>query len=254
MKNPKNHFKASILSGAHQLGMWNSIGGNTVAELLGGAGYDWVLIDCEHSAIETVEVLPALQALAAVPEVSATARVAGNDPVLIKRMLDMGVQTLMVPFVQSPEEAQAAVDAMRYGPRGIRGMAGMTRATRYGKIKDYYTTAEEDLCLIVQVETVAGMDALEDIANIDGVDAVFFGPSDLSASMGYPGQVNHPEVVAAIENGIERLQAVNVPAGVMALDVDMAKHFMAKGALFTAVGVDLVILAQAVADLREQFD
>lgn len=133
-------------------------------------------------------------------------------------------------------------------------MAGMTRATRYGKIKDYYTTVEEDLCLIVQVETVAGMDALEDIANIDGVDAVFFGPSDLSASMGYPGQVNHPEVVAAIESGIERLQAVNVPAGVMALDVDMAKHFMAKGALFTAVGVDLVILAQAVANLREQFD
>lgn len=253
MKNPKNLFKDAILNGRHQLGMWNTIGGNTVPELLGGAGFDWVLIDCEHAAIETVEALPALQAIATTPGVSAAVRPASNDATTFKRLLDMGAQTLLVPFVQSAQEAEAAVAAMRYGPRGVRGMAGMTRATRYGQVDDYFTTAEDELCLILQVETVAGIDALEDIATTDGVDAVFFGPADLSASMGHPGQMDHPEVVDAIETGLKRLQAVGVPGGVMALDIDAAKRFIALGSMFTAVGVDLVLLADAVADLRRQF-
>ncbi len=253
MKNPTNHFKAAIGAGQHQLGLWNTIGGNTVPELLGGAGFDWVLIDCEHSPIETVEVLPALQALAGTPRVSAAVRPADNDPIAFKRILDMGAQTILVPYIQSGAEADAAAAAMRYGPRGIRGMAGMTRATRYGQVERYFATAEDELCLILQIETLAGLDALEDIAAVDGVDGIFFGPADLSASMGLPGEMDNPDVVRAIEDGFRRLEAMGVPGGVMALDVDAAKRFIDLGSRFTAVGVDLVLLADAVADLRAKF-
>lgn len=253
MDNPRNRFKAAIRSGRHQLGIWNTIGGNTVPELLGEAGFDWVLVDCEHAAIETIDVLPALQAVAANPKVSAVVRPAANDPVLFKRLLDMGAQTLLVPYVQSAQEAAAAVAAMRYGPRGIRGMAGMTRATRYGKVADYFTRAEEELCLIVQVETAGALEALEEIAGTDGVDGVFIGPADLSASMGYPGQFDHPEVTAAIADAFKRLAAMGVPAGIMALDPAVARHYIDNGSVFTAVGVDLVLLADAVAELRGKF-
>lgn len=253
MKNPSNPFKAGLKAGRHQLGVWNTIGGNTVPELLGGAGFDWVLIDLEHSPIETVAVQTALQALASNPEVAAAVRPPSHDPAEIKRLLDMGVQTLLLPYVESGEQAVAAVQAIRYGPRGIRGMAGMTRATRYGQVENYFATAEEELCLILQIESVPGMKALDAIATTDGVDAVFFGPADLSASMGYPGQMDHPEVVAAMEQGLKRLEALGVPGGVMVLDVPEAKRFIEFGSKFTAVGVDLVLLAQAVRGLRDQF-
>lgn len=253
MNNPKNLFKAALRDGRHQLGIWNTIGGNSVPELLGGSGFDWVLIDSEHAAIETIEVLPALQAVAGSPGVSAAVRPADNDPILFKRLLDMGAQTLLVPYVQSADEAKAAVRAMRYGPQGIRGMAGMTRATRYGKVEGYFTTAEEELCLVLQIETVAGLEALEEIATTDGVDGIFFGPADLSASMGYPGEMNNPKVVGAIENAFRRLEKIGVPGGIMALDVQDAKRYMTVGSRFTAVGVDLVLLADSIAALRARF-
>lgn len=254
MKNPTNKFKARLKEGRHQLGIWNTIGGNTVPELLGGAGFDWVLVDCEHAPIEAVEVLPALQAIEANGASSAVVRPAANDPVLFKRLLDMGAQTLLVPYVQSAAEAAAAVSAMRYGPHGMRGMAGMTRATRYGKVEDYFRQAARELCLVVQVETVEGLENLEAIAQTDGVDAVFIGPADLSASMGHPGEVNHPDVEAAIHDAMDRLQNIGVPVGLMALDPVRAKAFMGRGAAFTAVGVDLVLLAQSVVALREEFE
>ena len=254
MRNPTNLFKAALRKGGHQLGIWNTIGGNTVPDLLGGAGFDWVLVDCEHSPVETVEVLPALQAIAANPGVSAIVRPAANDATLFKRILDMGAQTLLVPYVQTAEEAAEAVSYMRYGPHGVRGMAGMTRATRYGQVENYYTEADKELCLVVQVETVLGLENLEAIAQTDGVDAVFIGPSDLSASMGLPGQTGHPDVVAAIHDAIDRLKAIGVPVGLMALDVTEARNFISRGVDFTAVGVDLVLLADAVAKLRLAFD
>ncbi len=253
MDMPKNRFKAALLRGRSQIGLWNTIGGNTVPELLGGAGFDWVLIDCEHAAIETVEVLPALQAIGQMPDVSAIVRPAGNDPILFKRLLDMGAQTLLVPYIRSAAEAEAAVCAMRYGPDGIRGMAGMTRATRYGQVADYFNRAEEELCLIVQVETFDALEQLEAIATTDGVDGVFIGPADLSASMGLRGQMNHPDVVAAIEEAFDSLNRLNVPAGIMALNPDDAKRYIAMGSIVTAVGVDLVLLADSVAALRYTF-
>ena len=253
MKNPKNLFKAGLTAGQRQLGIWNTIGGNTVPELLGGSGFDWVLVDCEHAAIETVEVLPALQAIGQNPDTSAVVRVAANDPTLFKRVLDMGAQTVMVPYVQTADEAAAAVHAMRYGPHGMRGMAGMTRATRYGQVADYYNKAEEELCLIAQVETVDGLENLEAIAQTEGVDAVFIGPADLSASVGLRGQVTHPDVDTAITEAIAKLVDKEVPAGVMALDPDVAERYLACGASFVAVAVDLVMLAEAVSDIRNRF-
>lgn len=250
---PKNRFKARLQEGQGQLGIWNTIGGNTVPEMLGGAGFDWVLIDCEHAPVETVEVLAALQAIGQNPEVSAVVRPAANDPVLFKRLLDMGAQTFLVPYVQTAAEAEAAARAMRYGPTGIRGMAGMTRATRYGKVPDYFNRAEDELCLIVQVETIDAIDQLEEIAAVDGVDGVFIGPADLSASMGLRGQTSHPEVVAVIEDAFARLKAAGVPAGVMALKPAEAVRYVEMGSVMTAVGVDLVLLAEAVANLRERF-
>lgn len=252
MKNPTNLFKARLKQ-RHQIGIWNTIGGNTVPELLGGAGFDWVLVDCEHSAIETVEVLPALQAIAANPQVSAIVRPADNDATLFKRILDMGAQTLLVPYVQTAEEARKAVQAMQYGPQGVRGMAGMTRATRYGQVEDYFRTAYDEMCLILQIETVQGMQNLEDIAQTQGVDGIFIGPADLSASMGLPGQMGHPDVVAAIKDAIRRLQAIDVPVGLMALDPVAAKSYIALGVDFTAVGVDLVMLADSAKALRQTF-
>jgi 4-hydroxy-2-oxoheptanedioate aldolase len=184
---------------------------------------------------------------------SAAVRIAGNDTVLIKRVLDLGAQTIMIPYVETVDQAQAAVDAMRYGPRGVRGMAGMVRATRYGQIKDYINTVEDELCLIVQVETAKGMDAIEDIAALDGVDAVFIGPADLSASMGYPGQFDHPEVRAVIETAFQKLEELGVPGGFMDLNPESAKYWIEKGCKFTAVGVDLTLLASAVKGLRKEF-
>ncbi|AXI47537.1 4-hydroxy-2-oxo-heptane-1,7-dioate aldolase [Sulfitobacter sp. SK012] len=254
MKNPTNLFKAALKERRHQLGIWNTIGGNTVPELLGGAGFDWVLVDCEHAAIETVEVLPALQAIATSPKVSAIVRPADNDATLFKRILDMGAQSLLVPYVQTVAEAENAVAALRYGPHGVRGMAGMTRATRYGKVDDYFAVAYDEMCLILQIETVQGLKNLEAIATTEGVDAIFIGPADLSASMGLPGQMDHPDVVAAIHDAIERLQKLNVPVGLMALDPVAAKDYIARGVAFTAVGVDLVMLADAAQDLRQSFD
>lgn len=253
MKNPTNVFKAALKAGKHQNGIWNTIGGNTVPEMLAGAGFDWVLIDCEHAPVETAEVLPALQAIAANGSSSAIVRPADNDATLFKLILDMGAQTLLVPFVQTPEEAESAVQAMRYGPRGIRGMAGMTRATRYGKVDNYFEVASQELCLIVQVETLKGLQNLEAIAQTDGVDAVFIGPADLSASMGLPGQMNHPDVVALIEDAFERLKAIGVPVGIMALEQDAAQKYIALGSAFTAVGVDLVMLADSVNALQRSF-
>ena len=253
MKNPTNRFKTALKAGQHQLGIWNSISNSTVPELLAGAGFDWVLVDCEHAAIETIEVLPALQAIGQYPDVSAIVRPAGNDPVLFKRLLDLGAQTLLVPYIQSAEEAEAAVAAMRYSPRGIRGMAGSTRATRYGAVEDYFTKAEDELCLIVQVETITGMGELEQIATTDGVDGVFIGPADLSASMGLPGQISHPDVLAEIDKALAKLAELDVPSGILWLDPAEAKRFIDAGTAFTAVGVDIAVLADQVRALRDRF-
>lgn len=253
MELPVNKFKAALKAGTPQIGLWNSINANTLPDALGPLGYDWIVIDTEHSPVEPTQVIGALQALDGYPDTSAVVRPVENNTALIKRYLDMGAQTLILPYVQNPDEARAAVDAMRYPPRGVRGVAGTTRASRYGSIKDYATRAEEELCLIVQVETVSAMAQLEDIASVEGVDGVFIGPSDLSASMGYPGQPGHPEVQQEIENAFKRLDKIGVPAGILTLDPAYAQRCLDLGAGFVAVGVDLSLLVSAARDLRAKF-
>lgn len=253
MRNPTNRFKAALREGRHQVGVWNALGGPTAAELLASRGFDWIVVDTEHAPAEVTDVLPALQAIAGYPEVSAVARPAIGDWVLIKRLLDLGAQTLLVPYVQSAEEAEDLVRAMRYPPRGVRGAAGQTRASRFGTVEGYAIRAEEELCLIAQVETLAALDALEAIAGTEGVDGVFIGPSDLSASLGHPGEPMHPEVVAAIEDAIARLKAAGVPSGILTANADFARRCMELGTAFTAVGSDLGLLASGASALRATF-
>ena len=252
MKLPVNEFKRLLTSGQQQLGIWNSIPGPLVVEILASAGFDWVLLDTEHSLTDIPDLLAMLQAQAGYPG-SAVVRIAGQDSVLMKRVLDMGAQTVMVPYVQSAEEAAAVVRAMRYAPRGMRGVSGMSRATRYGQVRDYAKRAEEELCLIVQVETAGAVGRIADIAAVDGVDALFIGPADLAASMGHPGDLAHPEVVAMIERAIKAIVAAGKPAGILVLDQGFARQCMGWGTTFTAVGIDMSILAGGVRALHGAF-
>jgi 4-hydroxy-2-oxoheptanedioate aldolase len=224
-----------------------------VQEMLAGAGFDWIVIDTEHSPTDVPDVLPALQAMSAYPQVSPVVRPAANDPVLIKRLLDFGAQTLLLPYIQSREEAEAAVRAIRYAPRGIRGMAGLTRAGRYGAVEDYAKIADREICLILQAETAEALDRLEDIASVDGVDGVFIGPADLAASMGHPGELGHPEVTAAIEDAIARLRAIGMPAGILSVNPEVAQKWIGLGTTFTAVGIDLGVLRDGALALRGRF-
>jgi 4-hydroxy-2-oxoheptanedioate aldolase len=252
MDLPKNLFKARLRAGEQQIGLWNSITGSLVSEALAGAGFDWLVIDTEHSLTDVPDTLAMMQAMAGYP-VSPVVRPAANDAVLIKRLLDLGAQTLVIPYVQNAAEAQAAVTAMRYPPRGIRGVAGLTRAGRFGAVAGYTARAEQELCLIVQVETAEALAEIEAIAAVDGVDGLFIGPSDLAASMGHPGAPGHPAVVAAIEDAIRRIVAAGKPAGILTLDPAFARRCMALGTTFTALGMDIHILVQGARKLAVDF-
>lgn len=253
MELPVNRFKTALAEGRHQLGIWHSLGGRIAPDLLAACGFDWVLLDCEHAPLALTEVLPALQAIAAWPGTTAIVRPPSFDVVAIKRLLDMGAQTLLLPYIETPEEAAAAVAATRYPPEGVRGVAGFNRGARYGLVPDYATRAADELCLLLQVETRRGLDHLEAIATTPGVDGVFIGPADLAASLGHPGGLSHPEVVDAILGAIDRLRAVNVPAGILSLDPGFAQTCVDRGTLFTAVGADLALLRDAALGLRRQF-
>lgn len=252
MMLPQNRFKRALRDGRQQVGLWNSIPGPLVAEMLATCGFDWVVIDTEHAVTDIPDTLAMMQAMAPY-RTHAVVRPAANDPVLIKRLLDLGAQTLLIPYVQTVAEAEAAVAAIRYAPRGIRGMAGMTRATLFGQVAGYATRAEEELCLILQVETAEALDRIPEIAAVDGVDGLFIGPADLAASMGHPGNSTHPDVVAAIERGIRAIRAAGKPAGILTLDPDFAQRCMEWGTSFTAVGMDIALLAQAARGLAARF-
>jgi 4-hydroxy-2-oxoheptanedioate aldolase len=247
-----NAFKAAIAEGRRQIGFWLSLGSPTVAELVAGAGYDWILIDTEHAPNEVPDVIDQLRALeggTATPVV----RPAWNDPVLIKRLLDAGASTLLVPYVRNAEEAARAVAATRYPPRGIRGVATITRASRYGRVSDYARQAASELCVIVQLETRASLDELEAIAAVPGLDALFIGPSDLAADMGHLGESGHPEVQAAIADAVARSARSGKPVGTFApLEAD-ARRYLEMGMTFAAVGNDAVVLRQGADRLLQSF-
>lgn len=249
---PPNRFKRALKDGRQQIGLWNSLPGTVVAELLATCGFDWVVIDTEHSVTDIPDTLAMMQAIAPY-RTHAVVRPAANDPVLIKRVLDLGAQTLIIPYVQDADEARAAVAAIRYAPRGNRGVGGMTRASLFGQVAGYAQRAEEELCLILQVETAEALARIPEIAAVDGVDGLFIGPADLAASLGHPGDPSHPEVVEAIERGIRAIVAAGKPAGILTLDPDFARRCMGWGTSFTAVGADVALLAQAARGLSARF-
>lgn len=253
VQSTENRFKSAILSGQTQIGIWSSLCSRVGTEIIADAGFDWILFDAEHSPVEISDLYGLLQA-AGRSSASPAVRLAWNDKVMIKRALDIGAQTLLVPFIQNADEAQQAVNATRYPPEGVRGVAGSTRASRYGRDKDYFKTASDNICLIAQVETGEALANLEAIAGVDGVDAVFIGPSDLAASMGHLGNPGHAEVQAAIKDAVERLKSQGTPAGILAVSTADARRYADWGYNFVAAGVDTVLLSRGadalVRDMR----
>lgn len=238
-----NHFKQAIARGERQIGIWHSLRDRAVTEMLGDCGFDWLLIDCEHTPNSEADVLAALQALSG----SATepvVRPTQLDVAEIKRLLDVGARNLLVPYVQSVEEAALAAAAVTYPPEGIRGVSTGSRASRYGAVDSYLTRAREEICLIVQVETQAALDQLEAIAAVPGIDGIFIGPADLAASLGHPGNPKHPVVHDAILSGMARIRAAGKPAGFLARDQGLLDEVVAAGGVFVAVDTDMALLRQ----------
>jgi 4-hydroxy-2-oxoheptanedioate aldolase len=252
MELPQNAFKRALAAGRPQIGLWSSLSSNYSVEVIAGAGFDWILLDTEHSPNDLESVLMQLQA-AAPYATTPVVRVPWNDMVTIKRILDVGAQSLLVPYVSTGDEARAAVSYMRYPPQGLRGVAGTTRATRFGRVKDYARRAQEELCLLVQVETQQGLERIEAICAVEGVDGVFIGPADLHASLGYTGETANPKVVPVIEEAIRRIRRAGKAPGILTGVQADARRYLECGALFVAVGADVAILARGAEALAASF-
>jgi len=249
-----NRWMERIGAGRPRFGMWLASGSSYVAEICAGSGIDWVLLDQEHAPNDLRTTLEQLQALAGYPDVDVLVRPPSADPVVIKRLLDIGAQNIIVPMIDDADEAGAAVAATRYPPAGIRGVgSALARASRWNRISDYLSTADSSVSLTVQVETVAGLTHLGDIADVDGVDAVFIGPADLAASMGKLGQPEHADVVSAIEAALATIVAHGKSAGVNAFNEKVARRYVDAGASFVLVGADVALLARGAEQLVERY-
>jgi 4-hydroxy-2-oxoheptanedioate aldolase len=242
-----NRFKQA-LGHRQMLGLFSTLGSPILVELFAHSGFDWVLIDTEHSPSEVADVIAQLQAMQGC-EVSPIVRPAWSDMVLVKRLLDAGAQTLLLPYIQSAEEAAAAVSFTRYPPHGVRGVSGSSRAARYGFDTGYLAGAQANICVLVQIENQSGLDDLERIAAVDGVDGVFIGPSDLAASLGHLGNAQHPEVQSAIDAAFRRLKAVGKPSGYLTTNEAEAARRIAAGVDFVGVATDTSIITRAATAL-----
>jgi 4-hydroxy-2-oxoheptanedioate aldolase len=251
MELPVNKFKQALNDGRPQIGIWSSLCSHISAEVLADAGFDWVLLDTEHSPNELPMVQNQMDAMLA-GDAEPIVRPAWNDIVLIKRYLDIGARTLLIPYVQNADEAKRAVAAIRYPPGGMRGVSGCTRANRYGRVKDYFTRVHDELCLLVQVETRTAMANLEAIAAVDGVDGIFIGPNDLAADMGHLGNWQHPQVWKVMEDAVKRIRKCGKAPGILVGEAD-GQRCLDLGYLFVAVGSDLVMLARGSEALAAKF-
>lgn len=253
MELQRNAFKHALAAGKLQIGLWSSLCSNVAAEIVSDSGFDWILLDTEHSPNEIPGLLSQLQAIGRSGTATPIIRPAWNDAVLAKRALDIGAQTLLFPYVQNAEEARRAVASTRYPPEGIRGVATAARASRYGRTPGYLTKANSEMCVLVQVETRLALDQIEAIAKVDGVDGVFIGPSDLAASLGHLGNPQHPDVQAAIKDAVSRLKALGTPAGILTGNEEEARRYIDWGYLFVAVGADVGLLAKNADALAKKF-
>lgn len=253
MTAPKNTFKQALNKGDRLIGCWSSFAEPVAAEIMGTAGFDWLVIDGEHAPNDIRSLRDQLMALAASPS-HPVVRVPVGDTALIKMVLDIGAQTILVPMVNSAEQARELVRACRYPPEGLRGVgAGAARATGYGSVSDYIQTADEQICLLVQVENRAGMAALDEILQVDGVDGVFIGPADLSTDMGFQGNSAAPEVRATIADAIARIKAAGKAPGILGTNNEANQAYLEMGAQFLAVGIDVMLLAQAARALAAKW-
>jgi 4-hydroxy-2-oxoheptanedioate aldolase len=249
----ENKFKAALAAKQQQIGLWMSLANSYSAELCATAGFDWLLLDGEHAPNDLRATLEQLQAVAPYRSHPIVRPVSG-DPALIKQLLDIGAQTLLVPMVDDADQARRLVSAMRYPPEGIRGVgSGVARVSRWGMRADYLDVANDEVCLLVQVESRQALDNLDSICAVDGVDGVFIGPADLSASLGHRGNPGHPEVQATIEDAIGRIVASGKAAGTLVSDNKLARRYLELGCTFVAVGLDVRILAAGVRSLRAEF-
>ena len=248
-----NKLKRALAAGRAQTGCWLGSSDPYTTEIMGGAGFDWLLIDTEHSPLNIDAVLRMAQILAAYP-VEVVVRPVDHDPGNIKRLLDVGIQSLVVPWVETAEQAERLVQAMRYPPEGFRGLgAAVARAAHWGGITNYAHAANAEKCLLVQIETKKGLDNLDAILRVEGVDGIFIGPSDLSASLGHLGNPTHPDVETAIEDALRRARAAGKASAIFALDKASAKRYLTNGTLFVAIGSDLVMLSEAANSLAREF-
>jgi 4-hydroxy-2-oxoheptanedioate aldolase len=253
MPAPRNNFKAALLNGEAQIGLWLGLANAYTAEICAGAGFDWLLIDGEHAPNDIPVMAAQLQAIAASGS-HAVVRPPIGEPWIIKQLLDIGAQTILVPMVETAPQARELVQAMRYPPHGVRGVgAALARASAFNRIPDYLATANDETCLLVQLESRAGLAALEEIAAVDGVDGIFIGPADLAADMGHLGKPGVPEVQAAVEDAIMRIQKCGNAAGILTSDTQLAARYLELGAAFVAVGTDVTLLAYATSTLASKF-
>jgi 4-hydroxy-2-oxoheptanedioate aldolase len=251
MELPKNKFKQALKEQKPQIGIWSSLSSHIVAEILAHAGFDWVLLDTEHSPNELPMVQSQLHAMAG-GTASGVVRPAWNDMVLVKRFLDIGAQSLLLPYVQTAEEAQNAVRYTRYPQAGLRGVAGATRAAGYGRTKDYMKRAHEEICLLVQAETRKSLANLEAIAEVEGVDGIFIGPNDLSADLGHLGNWQHPDVWKAMEDAAKRIRKCGKAPGILVGEAE-GQRCLDAGFLFVAVGADTGMLVRGSDSLAAKF-
>lgn len=253
MDLPINTFKKRLKAGNQLIGLWLGLADPYCAELAANAGFDWLLLDGEHAPNDLRSQLAQLQAIA--PYAShPIIRPAIGDTVLIKQLLDIGAQTLLIPLVETAEQAAELVRAMRYPPQGIRGVgSALARASRWNSIPDYLDSADDQMCLLVQIETVKGLQNLDAIAAVEGVDGVFIGPADLSAALGHRGKPTHPEVQTAIEDAVKRIQYAGKAAGILMADAKLAQHYLELGCGFVAVGVDTTVLMKGLKSLANEF-
>jgi 4-hydroxy-2-oxoheptanedioate aldolase len=252
MEMPVNALKRALKQGRAQIGLWSTLSSHIGAEVIAASGFDWVLFDTEHAPSDLLLVHQQLQAVQG-SATSAVVRPAWNDPVLFKRLLDSGAQSFVVPFVQNADEARRAVASTRYPPRGIRGVATTTRANRYGRVKGYLQHADEEICVIVQIETRAAVAEIEAIAAVDGIDGLFIGPSDLAADLGHLGDNAHPEVKSAIASAVGRIRRTGKAAGILAPVEADAQHWLELGCTFVGVGSDTGLLARHSEALAARF-
>ena len=248
-----NPFKAALQAGRLQIGLWQALGNPYTAEICAGAGFDWLLFDGEHGPSDVPSLLAQLQAVAPYPS-HPVARPPVGETWLIKQYLDIGFTTLLIPMVDTAEQARALVRAVRYPPDGVRGVgSGIARASRFNRIPGYLDKADAEICLLVQVETKLAVDNLDAIAAVEGVDGVFIGPSDLSAAMGLRGQPGHPEVQAVIEASLGRIRAAGKAAGILLSDEALARKAIDIGFTFVAVATDVGLLVRGSSDVAARF-